>query len=616
MAKKAKDTVDDPNKREYSSLQNMIYIIKKVLYHDKALILLIFAVSISAAFQPFIMNITGKVVIDQITKEVDESRFLLVIGIAALTLLIVSIIQILARSRSWWRYTYVRMGVLMESMGKSLRMDYQFLEDPKMLDRHQKAKDAGSDDGSGIQGMITSLQNVLTSIIKLVAASAILFTLSPWVILIMLALALLNFLVIDRTKKIDKKLVWDELAPYWRKSYYIECTTSDFEIAKDIRMFSMGKWLMQKFKEIQEFMHSKIVKSRKLWIRAHTTNHFIFLIQQGILYAWLVYGVLYRDVTIGNFTLYLGTVTVFYGTLTDSLNNIADIKHQSREVNDFRTFMEYPEPNSTEKTIPIPVADTYEFKFEDVSFRYINADKFALKGLNLTVTAGERLAVVGLNGAGKTTFIKLLCGLYRPTKGRILLNGIDINNFDKVEYFNLFSPVFQDINLFAFPVAENISMQSADKTDDDLVYESLQLAGISDKIDSLPKGIKSQVLKVLHDNGVDFSGGERQKLALARALYKDSPVVILDEPTSALDALAEYKLYQDFDKLISDKTAVYISHRLSSTRFCNNIAMFADGELIEYGTHYDLIQSGGPYSDMFAVQSQYYKDGKEAKVNA
>ncbi|NMB30731.1 MAG: ABC transporter ATP-binding protein [Clostridiales bacterium] len=436
----------------------------------------------------------------------------------------------------------------------------------------------------------------------------------------MLALALLNFLVIDRTKKIDKKLVWDELAPYWRKSYYIECTTSDFEIAKDIRMFSMGKWLMQKFKEIQEFMHSKIVKSRKLWIRAHTTNHFIFLIQQGILYAWLVYGVLYRDVTIGNFTLYLGTVTVFYGTLTDSLNNIADIRHQSREVNDFRTFMEYPEPNTNKKTIPIPVTDTYEFKFEDVSFRYINADKFALKGLNLTVTAGERLAVVGLNGAGKTTFIKLLCGLYRPTQGRILLNGIDVNNFDKVEYFKLFAPVFQDINLFAFPVAENISMrtalQPADKTDDDLVYESLQLAGISDKIDSLPKGTKSHVLKVLHDDGVDFSGGERQKIALARALYKNSPVVILDEPTSALDALAEYKLYQDFDKLISDKTAVYISHRLSSTRFCNNIAMFADGELIEYGTHHDLIQSGGPYSDMFAVQSQYYKDGKEAKVNA
>lgn len=616
MAKKAKDTVDDPNKKEYSSICNMIFVLKKALYHDKTLIAFILATSVLAAIQPFIINVTSKFVIDQITKEVDESRLLLIIGIAASTLLITTVSLVFARSRSWWRFTYVRMKILTELMGKSLRMDYQFLEDPKMLDRHQKAKSAGNSDGSGLQGILLSAQNVLTSIIKLVAASAILFTLSPWVILIMLALALLNFLVVDRTKKIDKELVWDVLAPYWRKSYYMESTTSDFEIAKDIRMFSMGKWLMQKLAEIHGFMHDKIVKSKKLWIRAHTTNHFIFLIQQSILYAWLVYGVLYRDVTIGNFTLYLGTVTVFYGTLTDSLNNIADIRHQSREINDFRTFMEYPEPHSSEKTIPIPVTDTYEFKFENVSFRYINADKFALKGLNLTVKAGERLAVVGLNGAGKTTFIKLLCGLYRPTQGRILLNGIDINHFDKVEYFKLFAPVFQDIYLYAFPVTENISMQPADKTDDDLVYQSLQLAGIADKIDSLPKGIKSQVLKVLHEDGVDFSGGERQKLALARALYKNAPIVILDEPTSALDALAEYKLYQDFDKLISNKTAVYISHRLSSTRFCDNIAMFGDGELIEYGTHYDLMQSGGPYSDMFAVQSQYYKDGKEAKVNA
>ncbi len=621
---KKKLTQDDPNKREYSSICNMIFVLKKALYHDKTLIAFILATSVLAAIQPFIINVTSKFVIDQITKEVDESRLLLIIGIAASTLLITTVSLVFARSRSWWRFTYVRMKILTELMGKSLRMDYQFLEDPKMLDRHQKAKSAGNSDSSGLQGILLSAQNVLTSIIKLVAASAILFTLSPWVILIMLALALLNFLVVDRTKKIDKELVWDVLAPYWRKSYYMESTTSDFEIAKDIRMFSMGKWLMQKLAEIHGFMHDKIVKSKKLWIRAHTTNHFIFLIQQGILYAWLIYGVLYRDVTIGNFTLYLGTVTVFYGTLTDSLNNIADIRNQSREVNDFRTFMEYPEPYADIKTIPIPVADTYEFKFEDVSFRYINADKFALKGLNLTVKAGQRLAVVGLNGAGKTTFIKLLCGLYRPTQGRILLNGIDINNFDRVEYFKLFSPVFQDINLFAFTVAENISLRSAlqtvmetnDKTDDDLVYESLQLAGIADKIDSLPKGIKSQVLKVLHEDGVDFSGGERQKLALARALYKNAPIVILDEPTSALDALAEYKLYQDFDKLISNKTAVYISHRLSSTRFCDNIAMFGDGELIEYGTHYDLMQSDGPYSDMFAVQSQYYKDGKEAKVNA
>ena len=248
---KKKLTQDDPNKREYSSICNMIFVLKKALYHDKTLIAFILATSVLAAIQPFIINVTSKFVIDQITKEVDESRLLLIIGIAASTLLITTVSLVLTRSRSWWRFTYVRMKILTELMGKSLRMDYQFLEDPKMLDRHQKAKSAGNSDSSGLQGILLSAQNVLTSIIKLVAASAILFTLSPWVILIMLALALLNFLVVDRTKKIDKELVWDVLAPYWRKSYYMESTTSDFEIAKDIRMFSMGKWLMQKLAEIE-----------------------------------------------------------------------------------------------------------------------------------------------------------------------------------------------------------------------------------------------------------------------------------------------------------------------------------------------------------------------------
>ena len=607
MAKKAKDTVDDPNKKEYSSLANMIFVLKKALYHDKTLIAFILATSVLAAIQPFIINVTSKFVIDQITKEVDESRLLLIIGIAASTLLITTVSLVFARSRSWWRFTYVRMKILTELMGKSLRMDYQFLEDPKMLDRHQKAKSAGNSDGSGLQGILLSAQNVLTSIIKLVAASAILFTLSPWVILIMLALALLNFLVIDRTKKIDKKLVWDELAPYWRKSYYIECTTSDFEIAKDIRMFSMGKWLMQKFKEIQEFMHSKIVQSKKLWIRAHTTNHFIFLIQQSILYAWLVYGVLYRDVTIGNFTLYLGTVTVFYGTLTDSLNNIADIRNQSREINDFRTFMEYPEPYADIKTIPIPVADTYEFKFEDVSFRYINADKFALKGLNLTVKAGERLAVVGLNGAGKTTFIKLLCRLYDVNDGEILLDGTNIKEYDTNEYRKMFSVVFQDFKLLAFTVKENIALANSENVPDEEVMELLKLTGMADTIASLDKGLNTPAFKTYDEGGTEFSGGEQQKLAITRALYKNAPVVILDEPTAALDPVAEYEIYRHFDTLIGGKTAIYISHRLSSCKFSDRIAVFSDGGIAEYGTHDELVRyKDGIYAEMFTAQAQYY----------
>jgi len=275
-------------------------------------------------------------------------------------------------------------------------------------------------------------------------------------------------------------------------------------------------------------------------------------------------------------------------------------------------FVEYPEDEDKDAVIFTPPKDNkYKFQFEDVSFCYNGSDTYALKNINLTLEAGKRLAVVGLNGAGKTTFIKLLCRLYEPTKGRILLNGIDIKTYDLVSYQALLSPVFQEINLFAFPLSENVSMKTPELTDKDLALTCLGLAGLSEKIESLPNGIQTEMLKVLHEDGIDLSGGEKQKMALARALYKDAPIIVLDEPTAALDALAEYKLYMDFDKMIGNKTSVYISHRLSSTRFCHAIAMFKGGEIIEYGTHDELLTKDGEYASMFAMQAKYYKDNEE-----
>lgn len=242
------------------------------------------------------------------------------------------------------------------------------------------------------------------------------------------------------------------------------------------------------------------------------------------------------------------------------------------------------------------------------------AENYALKNLSLKVNAGERLAVVGLNGAGKSTFIKLLLRLYEPTEGEILLNGVNIREYDKRSYYRVFSPVFQDVELFAFPLAENVSMQSPEKTDKKRAEDCLKAAGFGEKLSELPNGVDTEILKVIHDDGVDLSGGEKQKLALARALYKNAPVVVLDEPTAALDAIAESRLYNDFDKLIGGSTAVYISHRLSSTQFCKNVAMFKDGELCEYGTHESLMEKNGAYAEMFRLQAQYYVDEEAANV--
>ena len=201
-----------------------------------------------------------------------------------------------------------------------------------------------------------------------------------------------------------------------------------------------------------------------------------------------------------------------------------------------------------------------------------------------------------------------MCRLYDPTEGEILLNGIDIREFDRAEWYTLFAPAFQETELFAFPMAENISMAPADKTDTEKAKQAAILAGLGEKVDSLPKGIMTDLLKIASDDGIDLSGGEKQKLALAKALYKDAPIVVLDEPTAALDALAEKALYERFDRIIGEKSAVYISHRLASTRFCDTIAVFENGSMTEYGTHEELMNRGGSYAHLFEVQAQYYRE--------
>jgi ABC-type multidrug transport system fused ATPase/permease subunit len=281
----------------------------------------------------------------------------------------------------------------------------------------------------------------------------------------------------------------------------------------------------------------------------------------------------------------------------------------NREVNDYRTLNEFIEEQETSGADIAPAED-YEITFENVSFAYPGTDQFVLKNLNLIITSKQKLAIVGLNGAGKTTFVKLLLKLYEPTSGRILINGEDIKKYNTRSYYKLFAPVFQDMECYAFTLAENVSMKPEDRTDKELVKECIRKAGLGNKLDEWEKGVDTNILKILHNDGVILSGGEQQKLALARALYKNAPIVVLDEPTAALDAMAESKMYEDFDNLVSGKMAIYISHRLASTRFCDVIAVFEDGEMIEYGSHHELMSAGGRYAGMFEMQAKYYKEGQ------
>ena len=608
-----KDENTDELHKEYGVISNCRYILGKFVKYRKSLILFIITGSIAAASMTYLWSFIGKLVIDMIEQQAsspdkDIKPLLYLTLITSAAELLFMWLNTVSSMKMSVGFTYVRLMIIKERIAKTLGMEYEALETPEMLDRLQKAKRATAGDWQGVQGMMTYMQGMGVQIISVTIAVAIMTTFNPWIIFIIVVLSFAQFLFFDY---IRKKEMWDAMMPHWRKLEYMENVTTDFSYAKDIRLFGMQKYLAKKQIDVYDEELRHWIKSRQYWIYNTIFAHGISLLRQLIIIGWLVYSGGFNGLSIGNFTLYTASAAAFSNAINEILQALSALRERSAHTDDYRSFMDIPSADDKAQTIPIPPADKYTFEFKNVSFKYRGQEKYALKNVNLTLHAGEKLAVVGLNGAGKSTFIKLLLRLYDVTEGCILMNGTDIRKFDRKEYYELFAPAFQDVMVFAFPVAENVSMKEPFNTDKAEAEKMLRLAGLGDKLDKLEKGVDTELLKVLYDDGVDLSGGEKQKLALARALYKKSKIIVLDEPTAALDALAEFRLYQSFNELVGDRTAVYISHRLSSTRFCDRVAMFKDGEMVEIGTHYSLMEADGAYADMFRVQAQYYVEDKD-----
>lgn len=616
--RKKKTENADALHREYGLVSNCGYIMRAFLRYRKSTILFLITGGFAGASMSYIWTVIAKLVIDMITRQsgaenADITPLLwLVAGTTAVEFAMMWL-NTLSAKKLRIGFLVTRNGLMRERIAKTMTLQYEQLEDPDMLDRLQKAKRAVEGEWTGIGALMSNMWSTAVQLAAVVAAVGIIFTLNGWLVLIIAALSFVQFLYFDYIRKKDKEVMWDAMAPHWRKMYYMQDVSSDFAYAKDIRLYGMKKWLLEKFRDINNIELQHWIQSRKYWAMNTWFSQGVSLVRSAVIYGWLIYDMLFSGMSIGDFTLYTGSAITFSMYISQFLQSLGGMREHSAKTDDFRSYMDIQNPDDIQKKhTPVPKADGYTFEFRNVSFKYKGQETYALKNLNLTFAAGQRLAVVGLNGAGKTTFIKLLLRLYDVTEGQILCNGIDIREFDRTEYFKLFSPAFQEVEVFAFPLCENVSMQLTEDTDKRKAEEYLRAAGMGEKLDKLPKGIDTQMLKVLYEDGVDLSGGEKQKMALARALYKNAPVVVLDEPTAALDALAEYRLYQSFDGMIGDKSAVYISHRLSSTRFCDAIAMFKGGEMVEYGTHDELLKKDGAYAEMFRVQAQYYvEDGAE-----
>ncbi|MBR5868534.1 MAG: ABC transporter ATP-binding protein, partial [Clostridia bacterium] len=322
-------------------------------------------------------------------------------------------------------------------------------------------------------------------------------------------------------------------------------------------------------------------------------------------YGYLIHLVSTGAIGIGDFVLYFGAVTGFSGFVGRIVFDMNQLNYANLLMNDLRAFLDNSDEPDPADPAPLPDGP-FSVEFRNVTFSYPGSAP-VLQDFSLSIASGEKIALVGVNGAGKTTIVKLLCGFYRPDSGEILLNGISIQNYRKKDLYSLFSAVFQDIFILPFTLAENISMVTLDQTDMPRVETCLRQVGLWDTIAAYPEGPRSFMLKEVMD-GIVLSGGQNQKLLMARALYKDAPFLILDEPTAALDPIAESETYQQFHTLTGNKTALYISHRLASTRFCDRIVFLSDGVAAEVGTHEELMSLGGAYAEMFDIQSHYYKE--------
>lgn len=484
---------------------------------------------------------------------------------------------------------------------QTMEMDFALTEDKAALDQLQKAKDGLEWAGAG--WTINGLKKLITSFIRLCGVVALIAVNAPIMLIITAVSVAISAIINSKRNKYEIKFYTKRATV--NRAYNYSCgEIADIRYGKDIRLYgAIGMMMHNTRRYIQQI--------NNYWKEQSDTRTFLSLleisfaaIRDSFAYFYLGFSAILGSISIGIFTQMINAIETYSNAMWGIISGIQNMVKLSNYAFEYVKFMEYPA--ALEKGEQHPQKLEHVIEFRHVSFCYPNSEVQVLKDVSIILHSGEHLSVVGLNGAGKTTFIKLLCRLYDVTEGEILLDGVNIKEYNYEEYMRLFSVVFQDFKLFAFSSRENIA--PFDDVCEENLMEIFDMAGVGEKLRSLPKGIDTPVFKVYEEDGVELSGGEQQKLAISRCVYRNSPIMILDEPTAALDPIAEYEIYSQFNKIIGGKTAVYISHRLSSCKFCDRIAVFADGTVAEYGTHDELCKNkGGVYSAMWTAQAQYYR---------
>ncbi len=461
--------------------------------------------------------------------------------------------------------------------------------------------------------MIVHTIQIIVSIVCFVLYSAIIGYLNLFLFLIILANTFIIYYITQKYTKY-KETLRPEQAENRKHFQTIRSSAENVKGAKDIRIFNMNRWIIQ----LRDIVLDDMNKLRKRQANKQAFYERIKMLvntaKDLCVYGYLLYEAIEGYITAGDFVLFLGAINGFSSFINSIIGSYSQLKYSSSSTDYIRTYLSFPECDINKGKRHISELETpLKIEFKNVSFSYKDGEKEnkVFDNFNLTINSGEKIALVGVNGAGKTTLVKLLCGMYKPQSGEILINGINTADFSKQELYELFSVVFQETLILPFTIGENIAMARAEKIDTKKAWEALEKAGLKETLEKDDIKLNRYMTRRLMKNGISLSGGQQQRLMLARALYKNAPILVLDEPTAALDPIAESEIYDSYAKYTDGKTALFISHRLASTRFSDRIVMIEDGKIVDMGTHDELMEKDGAYAQMFKVQSNYYQDREE-----
>lgn len=591
-------------KRKYGIIPNLIYIMREIHGMDKLMFFTCFVFAFSNYFARLCATFTDKYVVELAEAGFGNTKLLIIcIALIVGNRVFGTLLNTAGNYQGFIGFSNLCNRFLLNVMHKNMTTDYENNEKPQTSDKLNKAIDSlnviGVNAALNIRGTIRHTLEVFTY--------AALLTFLDIRMLPIIILPPVACFFIERHKM---NWVWN-MENNWvkidRQLNYVQIESGSFSNAKDVRIFGMQEWFEKAFtRSLDKLLNWR--KQQDAWeFRHDLLSAAVNFIGNFGAYGYLIWLVVNDGIGAGDFVLYFNAIFKLKEATSEWCNNMSGYQWISGNINNYREYLEMEDSTNRGKGEPVPEGEC-EIEFRNVTYTYGGAEKPTLNNLSFTLHKGEKLALVGLNGAGKTTIVKLMCGLYDPTEGEILLNGVNVREYNRDEYFGLFSAVFQDISLLAVSVEENITGQTEDKCDREKLIDCMKKSGIYDKTMTLPEQEKTLLVRSVYQNSVDLSGGEKQKLALAKALYKGAPILLLDEPTAALDAVAEQQMYMNYLEFSKARSSVFISHRLASTRFCDRIIMIENGGIIECGTHTELMKLNGKYAELFKLQSSYYND--------